>query len=90
MLKKPRPNDFRVQADFGGFFEIKAAPPWIIRQAYSIILTQEVKPLYARVDGVVVGEEFLLMELELIDPELFLVSQSIQNTFVRCIVDAFS
>jgi hypothetical protein len=29
-------------------------------------------PLYARVDGVVRGDQFLLMELELIEPNLFL------------------
>jgi hypothetical protein len=29
-------------------------------------------PLYARVDGIMRGDEFLLMELELIEPNLFL------------------
>ena len=32
-------------------------------------------PAYARVDGVVSGGRFMLMELELIEPSLFLAAQ---------------
>ena len=42
--------------------------------------------LYARVDGVEVANEFLLMELELIEPELyFRAHASAAQTFARAI-----
>jgi hypothetical protein len=73
VLKKPAPGDFRVQNDFGGT-DILADPPAFVLQSSATIL-QVVEPtLYARVDGVVEDKNFLLMELELIEPMLFLSS----------------
>jgi hypothetical protein len=69
--KTPVAGDFRVQNDFGGS-ELPAAPPAQVLDAAARIL-QFVEPtLYARVDGVVDGPQFRLMELELIEPMLFL------------------
>jgi glutathione synthase/RimK-type ligase-like ATP-grasp enzyme len=70
--KLPRQGDFRVQADHGGLLEITDAPAEIIRQAQAIVRHAPSVPTYARVDGVVIGGVFTLMELELIEPELYL------------------
>ncbi len=70
--KLPRQGDFRVQTDHGGLLEITDAPAEIIRQAEAIIRHAPSVPTYARVDGIVIGDVFTLMELELIEPELYL------------------
>ena len=44
----------------------------LIREAARAIDALPERPLYARVDGVVREDAFLLMELELIEPNLFL------------------
>jgi len=72
VIKIPKAGDFRVQHDFGGSEE-SAEPPREIREAAArVIAALEQPPLYARVDGVESGGRFLLMELELIEPALFL------------------
>lgn len=74
VLKKPRPGDFRVQNDFGGTAEPANPPQHVLSSAIRAI---EAAPpsLYARVDGVVDKGAFRLMELELIEPALFLADQ---------------
>ncbi len=71
VLKKPKPGDFRVQDDFGGRYSSIEPPVEIIKQAASILTDLPEPLLYARVDGVLVNGQFLLMELELIEPVLF-------------------
>jgi hypothetical protein len=71
VLKKPSAGDFRVQNDFGGTDTLSDPPLHVLQSANAIL--QAVEPtLYARVDGVVEEGKFLLMELELIEPALFL------------------
>ena len=73
ILKTPKPGDFRVQNDFGGSERPADPPAQVLHSATGIV--QTVAPaLYARVDGVVDGNQFRLMELELIEPMLFLSS----------------
>jgi hypothetical protein len=73
VVKTPKPGDFRVQNDFGGSETLSDPPTRVLESADAIL--QAVEPtLYARVDGVVEEEKFLLMELELIEPALFLSS----------------
>ncbi|HET9224186.1 MAG TPA: hypothetical protein VFO07_16860, partial [Roseiflexaceae bacterium] len=69
--KRPRAGDFRVQMDFGGTREAVIPPLHVLEQAQVVIDLVREPLLYARVDGVDTGEQFLLMELELIDPVLF-------------------
>jgi glutathione synthase/RimK-type ligase-like ATP-grasp enzyme len=71
VLKKPKPGDFRVQHDFGGSYSFIVPSDEIIKQATSILTHIPEPLLYARVDGVLVNGQFLLMELELIEPVLF-------------------
>jgi glutathione synthase/RimK-type ligase-like ATP-grasp enzyme len=75
VLKRPRSGDFRVQIEHGGTVEPLEPPAAVIAQARAALdaAPDERGPtLYARVDGCVVDDELLLMELELIEPVLFL------------------
>jgi glutathione synthase/RimK-type ligase-like ATP-grasp enzyme len=71
VLKRPAAGDFRVQMDFGGTRATVIPPDRVLAQAQAIVGLAPEPVLYARVDGIDTGEQFLLMELELIDPVLF-------------------
>lgn len=71
VIKQPTPGDFRVQSDFGGTSQLADPPSHVFANAAESL--RAIAPtLYARVDGVVDGGEFRLMELEVIEPALFL------------------
>jgi glutathione synthase/RimK-type ligase-like ATP-grasp enzyme len=70
--KVPRAGDFRVQDDFGGTSTAVTPDAAIKRQADEILVASNRSSVYARVDGVIRDGVFLLMELELIEPHLFL------------------
>ncbi|MGH1362657.1 MAG: ATP-grasp domain-containing protein [Calditrichia bacterium] len=71
VLKRPKAGDFRVQNDFGGIAEVHAPPNEAMQAATALLATLSPLPLYARVDGLMKDDKFYLMELELIEPELF-------------------
>ncbi len=73
VLKTPKTGDFRVQHDFGGKEKL-AIPPTFVLEAAEDIIGHVPRTLHARVDGVVEDHKFLLMELELIEPALFLMN----------------
>jgi glutathione synthase/RimK-type ligase-like ATP-grasp enzyme len=74
VLKTPGRGDFRVQEEHGG--RTVPAPPdlRLLEAAERAMEALESRPLYARVDLVRApdGEAFWLMELELIEPVLYL------------------
>ena len=72
LLKRAKDGDFRVQSDHGGTVLPQQASLDMQDQAQSILRSLTDMPLYARVDGVMRDGQFMLMELELIEPELFL------------------
>lgn len=72
VLKTPAKADFRVQHYFGGTIQVIAPEPEMLNSAKRLIREFAPNSLYARVDGVSVNGEFQLMELELIEPYLFL------------------
>lgn len=74
VLKRPAEGDYRVQDDFGGIAVLTDPPPAVREGATAALAALEPRhtPVYARVDGVVIAGRFLLMELELIEPYLFL------------------
>ena len=72
VLKTPKTGDFRVQQNFGADTVLAPAPPALRATADQLVAQFAPGCLYARVDGVAVGGELLLMELELIEPLLFL------------------
>lgn len=71
VLKKPVNDDFRVQSQFGGQYQIYLPDESVIKTAENIIKTFGGELLYARVDGILKDGKFLLMELELIEPDLY-------------------
>jgi len=91
VLKKPKAGDFRVQDDFGGSYSSIEPAADLIKQAASILTHIQEPLLYARVDGVLVNGQFLLMELELIEPVLFFqqAPQAV-GTFVDLLLSNYS
>ncbi|HSK45601.1 MAG TPA: hypothetical protein VLA83_17125 [Candidatus Binatia bacterium] len=74
VLKRPAVGDFRVQQEHGGSAELFHPPPALLAQADQIASTvpQVREALYCRIDAVARDGKLVLMELELIEPELFL------------------
>jgi len=72
VLKRPRHDDFRVQQTHGGTSEVCEPAPEVVEQARRALEAAGQASHYARVDGCVVDGRFVLMELELIEPDLFL------------------
>jgi glutathione synthase/RimK-type ligase-like ATP-grasp enzyme len=72
VCKKPKPGDYRVQFQFGGTNENVEVEPELVEQARACVLAAPSLPVYARVDGVVKDGQFLLMELEVFEPLMFL------------------
>jgi glutathione synthase/RimK-type ligase-like ATP-grasp enzyme len=71
ILKTPKADDFRVQEEHGGRLKAVEPEPKLLEQAEQILKLVSPKTLYARVDVVRHGEQFALMELELIEPSLY-------------------
>jgi glutathione synthase/RimK-type ligase-like ATP-grasp enzyme len=72
LLKVPGNGDFRVQHYHGGSIQSPAATQEGINDAAAFVERFAKGTLYARVDGVMVDGRLHLMELELIEPYLFL------------------
>jgi glutathione synthase/RimK-type ligase-like ATP-grasp enzyme len=72
VVQRPVAGDYRVQLMFGGVATVTDPTPEVLDSARAVLAAAGGRPLYARVDGVVVNGRFLLMELELIEPYLFL------------------
>ena len=72
VLKKAASGDFRVQATFGGTVHPQNPSPDIILKAKAYVNQFAKDCLYARVDTATINGELVLMELELIEPFLFL------------------
>ncbi len=71
-VKKPKSGEFRVQIQHGGTYHAAIADAKIVAQAKRILDYVDSPLLYGRVDGIVRGEEFILMELEIFEPWFFL------------------
>ena len=69
--KRVRAGEFRVQEEHGGTVEIAHPDRGIVVAAERVLAAVSHDWWYARVDGVVERGRFLLMELELVEPELF-------------------
>lgn len=84
VLKTPAKGDFRVQADHGGSTVAYQPSESIIETGRKILSLIDYDLLYARIDGVVRKNQFYLMELELIEPELFFhLSEGSHQRFVQ-------
>jgi len=73
VLKRPAAGDWRVQSELGGTAELRAAPPSLVDDARRVLSAAGAEQAaYARVDGYLDNDRLVLMELELIEPQLFL------------------
>lgn len=86
VLKVPLENDFRVQKEFGGKYIHKEPHADLLGSAEFVLSKIPEKLMYARVDGVNTNEGFMLMELELIEPDLFLETDNAKNNFLDAIL----
>lgn len=71
-LKIPKKGDFRVQHSHGGTIEYPKPKLKIIEQVKKYIKIFAKNTLYVRVDGIIKEGNFYLMEIEMIEPYLFL------------------
>ncbi len=86
-IKRTRHGDFRVQTEHGGTVAPVDVLPAIVARAKASLDVLDEVPLYARVDGVGDERSFRLMELELIEPNVFLAAaQGSADRFARAIV----
>ena len=72
VCKRPKPGDYRVQFQYGGTNESVQVNQTLIAQARVCLDHAPALPVYARVDGLVKDGAFLLMELEVFEPLMFL------------------
>lgn len=71
ILKTPAPGDFRVQKEFGGTYIHSVPPAEWIAFGYDVLKALPQEPTIARVD-LLSAPRPILMEIELIEPEIFL------------------
>ncbi len=70
--KSAKAGDWRVQELWGGQVQPVDVPDSLVEQARTTLERAATGTLYARVDGVMDGRVFRLMELELVEPDLYL------------------
>ncbi len=71
VVKTPKAGDIRVQAEHGGTSRLVSAPDWAIAEASRILSLCPPGAVYARIDAIVHDDRLSLMEVELVEPELF-------------------
>lgn len=87
--KVPQAGDFRVQEEHGGELTPIEASPELLTAGNRVLQALEEAPLYARVDVVRAnhGNDFWLIELEVIEPALYLrLAESAPQSFARAFV----
>ena len=73
ILKTPKPKDFRVQEEHGGIITAVRPSAKLLEKTKKVLDLVEPTPLYVRIDFVRdERDDFCLMELELIEPALYL------------------
>ena len=86
-VKTPKVGDFRVQEEYGGELNAVTVPQNLIDTCQTIVQLIDPVP-YARVDGVITNGEFQLMELEVIDPAMYMVTDEQFHAFASVIMNA--
>lgn len=86
--KKPVDGDFRVQVQFGGKYNLIKPSQELIQKAQKVVDTFQENLLYARVDGIAIGNDLHLMEIECIEPDLYFnLSEGSLKSFVASILE---
>lgn len=89
VLKRPAAGDFRVQQEHGGSSELVVPSTSLLKQVNAIAnaVPRVRNSLYCRIDVVERAGKLILMELELIEPELFLsLADGAAKRFANAIV----
>lgn len=86
VLKRPAAGDFRVQEQHGGRTVLATPPDDLVAQAARVLEAAPGPTLYARVDGVVEDGRLVLMELEALEPSLFLEFAGAAGRFADAIL----
>ena len=87
--KTPREGDFRVQEEHGGAIRPVTAGDALVQAGHRALAAIEQVPLYARADFVRSndGQSWWLMELELVEPSLYLrMDPGAPDRFARALV----
>ncbi len=71
ITKVPKKGDYRVQFDYGGVYSIGNVDPVIQNISEQITERFNGRLLYQRLDGLWRNGKFLIMEIELIEPDLY-------------------
>lgn len=88
VTKKPIENDFRVQFQYGGKYKVVEPTTDLIQQAATILTHFPEKLVYARVDGIIIKDQLHLMEVELIEPDLYFdLADGTRERFVNAFLD---
>jgi glutathione synthase/RimK-type ligase-like ATP-grasp enzyme len=86
--KKPVNDDFRIQQQFGGIYSLVNPSQLIIEKAQQIVETFQENLLYARVDGIIIDNDFYLMEVECLEPDLYFnLAEGSLEKFVNSILE---
>jgi len=72
LWKRPAVGDYRVQEEWGGSTERIEPDASLVELATRVCEVMPTPPLYARVDVVLVGGQYHLMEVEVTEPSLWL------------------
>ncbi|MGV3523421.1 MAG: ATP-grasp domain-containing protein [Candidatus Sericytochromatia bacterium] len=73
--KRPHPDHHLVQEEYGGLTAAAPPPPDFLDLATELVGQHCGDSLYARVDGLRVGDHYAIMELELLEPSLYLAHE---------------
>lgn len=81
ILKVPKPGDFRVQEEWGGLISPFVPDAQLLNDTTSLVEKVPFDLLFARVDVVNWRGQYVLMEIEMIEPALYFrtSSQSVKN-----------
>lgn len=71
IIKKPIEGDFRVQKQFGGKY-LPYSPGWeLLKELNPVFKVFGEEFLFGRIDGVMLGGKFHIMEIEMLEPDLY-------------------
>ena len=93
VLKTPGPDDFRVQEEHGGAIRTVTADAALLAAGQTALGALDETPLYARADFVRAegGGAYWLMELELVEPSLYLrMDREAPERFARALDARFA
>ena len=88
VTKVPKEGDYRVQFNYGGVYSIGDVDPEIQNISEQITRRFNNRLLYQRLDGLWRDGKFLIMEIELIEPDLYFnYSQDALNNWVEKLIN---